>query len=40
MVRLRYAHGAVEVRSCCGQVTLVVQSRYARDAVEVPSWCG
>ena len=34
------ARGAVEVRSWCGRVTLVVRSRYARGAVEVRSWCG
>ena len=39
-MRSRYARGAVEVRSRCGQGTLLVRSRYARGAVEVRSQCG
>ena len=35
-----YTRGAVEVRSWCGQGTLVVRSRYTRGAVEVRSWYG
>ena len=40
MVRSRYARGAVEVRSQCGQGSVVVRSSYARGAVEVRSQCG
>ena len=36
----RYARGAVEVRSLCGDSTVAVRSRYACGAVEVLSWCG
>ena len=38
-MRSRYACGAVEVPSWCGQGTLVVRSRCGR-VVEVRSWYG